>query len=330
MPPILFSLLSSNVLLRSQACHALGGLAIGSISLPYTYPRRRISNAILSFLMTSKPAQDPVIIRTLRTTLTATDPQNPAQGPVWALCVLANFIVLSGPFLCISQKLTRIVAALLTLAMRHRKSSVRALGCLVWRSITWVYLLPRLVEPDFSDVEKELYQEVRHPRDQEKEKQWEERREEFWKIVVSVTDMGAGVATIAGLLASDGTPDDDIKRAMVIIKAMIKRGGQTCGDAMELVKQFVTFRSKTTDLQESNLLPVSLFSTVPGLLTVPYGSLASVVRPIFDQCPQLDDIRSLSREEIAKEWVFEGLVEIWRQGLASLEIPDNTETPVRL
>ena len=327
--------------LRLQACHALGGLVIGCASLPFSPAHARIANDIATFITTppslnaTKSSQDPAIIRTLRTTLSTTDPSHTAQGPVWALSVLANFIVLMGPALCMDMKLTKVVSSLLVLSMRHKKNTVRALVCLVWRSVAWVYFLPRLLE--FSvDVDgkgrlqmisqtsvKEAEEDI-----QVKVKQWEAGRENLWTLVKTVVDMGAGVATIAGLLREDIMRDDVLRRVLSLIKVMIDKGGPTCGDAMEMAKRFVSFDIPQPEMDRRKLLPRALFSSVPGLLTASYNALVSALQPIFDQCPQLEDVRPLTRDEVAKDWVIENLVEIWKEGLDSLEMADDVETPV--
>jgi hypothetical protein len=338
------NLLEPSFALRSQACHALGGLALGYAQWSFSPAHVRIANCISTFLTAPptsssppKSPQDSPIVRTLRTTLSATDPQHVCQGPVWGLSVLANFIVLLGPGLCLDAKLTRIVYALLSLAMRHKKSSVRALGCVVWRCVAWAYFHPRCMELDIDTDGKERFFLISptsaHETDanvQAQVKQWENSREGLWRLVKSVVDMGAGVATVAGLLRDEVPRDESVKRAIALITVMIKRGGQTCGDAMEMAKRLVSFNATATELDTNKFLPLALFSANPGLLTTDYKSLVAAVRPIFDQCPQLEDVRPLTLDEVAKDWVFEGLVTVWKEGLGCLEMPDDVETPVSM
>jgi hypothetical protein len=165
-------------------------------------------------------------------------------------------------------------------------------------------------------------------------------REMYWRVVKSVVDIGAGVATIAALLSDDSSSstndeDENLKRVMQVMRCMIKKGGQTCGEAMELLKIFVSSdpcspSPSSLEWNPNKLLPPSLFNTLPGLLSAEYKSLVSAVKPIFDQCPQLEDVRSLTREEIAKEWVFDELVDIWRKGLCYLELPEDCGTPAEV
>jgi hypothetical protein len=258
------------------------------------------------------------IIRTLRTTLIATEPQVAAQGPVWALSVLASFVVLLGPVMYLNSKVTMIISALLSCSMNHKKSAVRALGCLVWRSVAWAYFQPPLPTEGEGDDQMDIDQEMVNA-----------GRANYWKVVKSVVDLGAGTATIAGLLGNEITEEEDLRQTMSLLKIMISKGGQTCGDAMDIVKHFVSCDSPPSESWDLNkLLPLSLFSSSPGLLTVEYKSLVGVVKPIFNQCPQLNDIRPLTHEEVADPWVFEELVKIWREGIEQLEIAEDFEAPV--
>ena len=162
-------------------------------------------------------------------------------------------------------------------------------------------------------------------------------RDTYWRVVKSVVDIGSGVATIAALLNDDSgssadDEDDNLRRVMQVMRCMIKKGGQTCGDAMEILKIFVSSTPSSpsppsSEWNTNKLLPPSLFNALPGLLSAEYKSLVSAVRPIFEQCPQLEDVRPLAREVLAKEWVFDELVDIWRKGLCYLELPEECGTP---
>lgn len=335
LPSILSNLLAPTLALRTQACHALGGFVIGCTSIPQSYLHTRISSHVATYLTTMPPVNknaspvktspDPPIVRTLRTTLGATEPLHVAQGPVWALSVIASLVVLLGPALCSDVKLTRVISALLALSMQHKKSSVRALGCLMWRCVSWVYFQPAL--PGDEDGESEVDQEQGNSPIRAKQAAV---RETYWKLVKSVVDLSAGVATIAGLVGDESNGDDGLRRTLVLLKLMIVKGGQTCSDAIETVKRLVSLETSDTEWNTSKLIPHSLFSAIPGLLTVEFKGLVHAVRPIFDQTPTFEDIRSLTREEISKDWVFEGLVEIWRDALGCLEMFDEAETPVRI
>ncbi|KAI6129933.1 hypothetical protein EV401DRAFT_2129799 [Pisolithus croceorrhizus] len=334
LPSILSNLLAPTLTLRTQACHALGGFVLGVVALPHSTLHTRISNTVAAFLTTSvtspprttksgntvKP--EPLIVRTLRSTLNAPDPAHVAHGPVWALSVLACLIVLLGPRLCTDIQLTRIVSALLTLAIRSKKSSVRALGCLLWRCITWAYMRPPLK----SEHDAEQDNEAVDVKDQDIPL----ARESFWKLIRSVVDMGVGVSTVAALIADEHDDEDRLRKAIELVKSMIQKGSQACEDGMEIARIFVSFENTGQAWTLNKLLPHSLFSSHPGLLTAEYSGLSSVVRPIFDECPQLTDVRSLTREELSRDWVFDELIELWKIALSSLRMAEKYDLPAEI
>lgn len=330
LPSILANLLAPTLGLRTQACHALGGFVLGCVSLPSSSLHVRISSIVSTFLTTSaatsprrssvKPAAEPGIIRALRTTLNTIDPQHVAQGPVWALSVLASLIVLLGPLVCTDVRLDRIVSALLTLAMRNKKSSVRALASLLWRCVTWAYLRPPL----------ELYPEGGGSHEVVGgEQDTQLARESYWKLVKSVVDMGTGVSTVAALLGDDWDDEDRLRKALRLVKAMINKGGQTTLDAIDIAKILVDYENTGRPWSINKLLPHSLFSSNPGLLTADYKTLSTAVKPIFDECPQVNDIRPLTRDQLSRDWVFNELIEIWRATLGCLKLSDDRSLPVR-
>lgn len=233
---------------------------------------------------------------------------------MWALSVLASIIVLLGPVVCTDVRLARIVSALLSLAMRNKKSSVRALASLLWRCIAWAYLQPSL----------ELYSEGSDSQeDVDGEQDTVLARESFWKVVKSVVDMGTGVSTVAALLGDDSDDEERLRKALGLVKTMLNKGGQTTLDAIDITKILVSCENSGKPWSSNNLLPHSLFSSNPGLLTADYKSLSTIVRPIFEECPQLNDIRPLARDQLSKDWVFDELIEIWRASLHCVEIPND-------
>lgn len=325
------NLLAPTLNRRSQACHALGGFALACASLPPSYIHTRISSSVASFLATdstpkkspskkspSTSSEDPPIIRTIRTTLGASDPQHPAQGPVWALSILAHLIVLLGNALCTDIKVSRVISALLTLSMRHKKPAVKGVALLVWRVATWAYFQPPLLaNPDEESGN-----------DEAREQEAANVREEYWKVVTSMVEMGVGTGTITALLNTDLHDEDYLKRVISILIFMAAKGGEVCSHAMQIVKHFVSFETADIDWNLNKLLPPILFSSSPGLLNTEFKSLSGVLRPVFGQFPELDDVRSLTMEEIAKDSVFTGLVGIWKEGLACIELPDQAVIPV--
>lgn len=339
LPSILANLLAPTLPLRVQACHALGGFVTGLTSLPRSYLHTRISNAVSLYLLmppntpTKTGTQESTIVRTLRTLLNNQEPAHAAQGPVWALGVIACLLVLLGPAAYTDSQLSRMFTAHCSLAMRHKKSSIRALGCLTWRCITWTYFQPPLLTSDPDDEEDEETPVSTPVPDSPSEN----RRASWWKLVSGVIDMGAGISTIIGLLAESRATScsEGLVPLVKILLSMVKKGGPSCVDALQIVKKLIPDVS-SDDLDEleveeagwADLIPKGLFTSFTGLMTVEFKNLSSVVKPIFEECPAVEDIRCLTRDELVEDGVFKGLLRVWRESLRAMEIEGRSNPPV--
>ncbi|PFH53300.1 hypothetical protein AMATHDRAFT_137672 [Amanita thiersii Skay4041] len=350
LPSILQSLLAPTLALRLQACQALGSMvaAANQILVRNAHTHARFAWVVRSFLTQSPPnkkqtstavgnltPREPTIIRTLRTTLEATDPHHSAQGPVWALNVLAQFITLLGPVLIEDQRLCRMISSLLGLGLRHPKSSVRALVCVVWRPLVWVWFQPPF-KPDIT-MEEDWIDSSAMVNDDEEDsiKQARKRsilagKETFWKLISTVVDCRTGVLTIAALLGNDSSKanaDDTIKRVFHLLKLMIQKGGSSCADAIDIVQRLVSFEQLADPWDVNMLLPRSLFTASSNLLAVEFKNLSTTVRSILERSAGLDVVRSFTREEISRSWIFDGLVETWRTAVGYLQIFQGSDTP---
>ncbi|THH20532.1 hypothetical protein EW146_g848 [Bondarzewia mesenterica] len=333
LPSVLNNLLAPTLSIRTQACHALGGFALASSRVPLSPIHTQISQMVALFLtalpptpsLTSSPNRtnmDPPIIRTLRATLNATEFQSAAQGPVWALCVLASFVILLGPALCESTKLTRILSALFAVAIRNKKSSVRALTCLIWRCIVWVYFRPPLPQSDATDGDDDPENFTMTPEEADK-------RQSFWRFVRSVVDFGAGISAVGALLAAHTDDEKVVKKVMISLKLMVQKSGDSCNDAMEVMRRLVG--PETAHQWDWNkLLPQALFSSNPGLLSADFNLLSFAVSPLFDHVPIPDSVRALTTTELAIEGVFDSLVELWRAGIARVNLSVDAQLPSEL
>lgn len=291
----------------------------------------------------ASPTKDPAIIRTLRTTLSSNDVFSVAHGPVWALSVLSHLIVLLGPVLRMNKSLQGIISALFAVAVRHPSSSVRSLVCVVWRSVIWSYFRPPLValiaedEADNSMV-AEAYDGLDDEIDlcgllegiSDKEKKV---RESYWNVVKTAVEWGAGVATIGSLLHLRSDEEDDMKKVIYILKALVKKSGLCSHDAIDLMRCFLSgFHSKGGDDDSasdgegwkwSKLLPERLFSAVPGLLTVEFEDLHDAVKEIvcgFELGPP--DVRPLTSTELSFDGVWDGMVEVWLEMVEQCNVVD--------
>ncbi|CAL1712795.1 unnamed protein product [Somion occarium] len=339
LPSIFAHLIGPVMQMRAQACHALGGLALGSASLPSSSHSTHSTLAayVADFLLTppklspskkGSPLDDPFIIRTLRATLKATDPKTAAGGPVWALCVMAHFIVLLRTKVFTEDKVMKCFAGLFAVAIRQTKSSVRGLACLVWRCMTWAYFQPVLKLPRTDQTDAESEEEVWVSEDDvEQEEHDRASMVHHFKTVTSVVDLGAGSAMVCALLGTSPAPDhleDEetmLRLALNLLKMMAKKGGAGCRDALETLSQLVS-TNNTLDRSEwhiGRLLPRSLFEPNPGLLTAEYKTLATAVRPLFSESAEMEDVRNLTKEEIGLQWVFDSVINIWKEGLRQLK-----------
>ncbi|KAG6853573.1 hypothetical protein C0991_003169 [Blastosporella zonata] len=280
----------------------------------------------------TKP-QEPTIIRTLRTTLQSIDPAHVAHGPVWAICVLSALIVLLGP----AAMRVPYLRVLVQLGNRHKNRNVRALTAAMWRCVIWVYVRPRLVAATDEDGEDEV---------DEKDVERDVRlRDEWWKIVASVVELETGVCAIAATIGSGnaGVPvyepgqwvdarlsfeereEQPLKRALDLLFTMATKDAPTRESAVDTLKALLGLPQSLENLQmamdheakEKSLVPRSLFSALPGLLTTEYVFLKSAVNLVFDETPKAEDVRRLTRAEIGKAWVWEGVIKAWRAAVGA-------------
>lgn len=344
---MLAGLLAPTLVLRTQAAYALGGFALALAAQPTGLVHTRASAQVAEFLTTppevrkspaspGSPVNDPLIIRTLRTTLNAPDPQHPAQGPAWALCVLASLVVILGSRVYTEAKILRCVNALLKMTMKHRKSTVRGLGCMVWRAITWVYFQPALpfdeeeTTEDEAEADDDADEDDRREFADRRERDTEHAREKYWDTVQSIVEMGTGVCTVAALMGDESETRDDeeaIQRTVTILRSLVRKGSEHVAQAVDALQQLLGQHAigEDTTLEEvmeakaqagpwspNKLLAPGLFSAQPGILTAEYKTLSTAVRPLFEQSADAGDIRWLTKEELESTLVHNGLLAVWK------------------
>ncbi|KAG7088279.1 hypothetical protein E1B28_012292 [Marasmius oreades] len=317
---VLNNLLGPSLALRINACHALGGLAIASAETPLSQNHVRIASAIASFLLNiptktsptkstpsskSNLAESP-ICRTLRTTLNNESPSHVAQGPVWALSVLASFSVLLGSSLFKDSRLSRAITSLLSIPLRHKKSSIRCLACIVWRSLTWAHFQPAYSDPDGeSEVEGE---------DHKSQNQSCHTAANNWKILQAVLTMGTGTSILAACVGSGPETDDEgLRRVIQLLELMIRKNPDTLKDAMQVIIQLLSLSPSKRQWDMNNLLPRSLFSGVPGLLTTDFSQLQPIVRQAYDACTSADDVRPLTCDELSRHGILDEFFHLWQR-----------------
>ena len=155
------------------------------------------------------------------------DLMSTAQGPVWALCMITALIMLLSPMLMTSTKLTNMVKALLALSICHKKSSMHALRCLVWCLLAWTYFWPPL--PCKTNEGEGREEEHRWEDDKQvmskpaaawmqAEEVW---RDDFWKVVATIIDMGTTVSTISMLLVCKLDDMCNISHVTALLQVMV-------------------------------------------------------------------------------------------------------------
>jgi hypothetical protein len=335
VPSVLSNLLANTLSLRTQACHALAGLVLGLASLPRSSTHTKFSNMVAAYLTApgtptksdspNKP-REAAIVRTLRATMSQAEPEQPAQGPVWGLSVLASFIVLLNGRLCTNLQANHTLCNLLALGLRHKKSSIRALTCLAWRCLSWAHLQPPLPADGEGEcnVNEELKEQARLPKRAQS------------KIMMSVLECQTGVANIAALLGNPASrnSEEPLRLSVELLNMMAAKSGHPCYDATQTMMQMVSSINGEQDEQDpwddNLLLPRSLFSASNGLFTTDYKNLTQAIRPLFENLASIGDVRPLTPEELTKDWVLAGLMTAWKSALGHLELFDEADMPVRL
>ena len=276
-----------------------------------------------------KSGSESNITRTLRTLLGIQKPTHPANGPVWALVVVGCFAVLLGPRAYTDQQIYRIFHAQCNQIMHNQKSTIRAMGCLLWRCLAWVYVQPPLPpDPTETDEDEEEVESLCHPDDG-----WSAKcRAEWWSLVQAVLEMRTGVSTIVCLLsAPHGDPGESVHSILHILGNMVRKGGMVCGEAVQVVQRLVSTELPAAQWEDNNptaTLPTAFLDAYPGPLTVDFQNLPAVVKPILDVCTTVDSVRPLTSSELAHDAVFKGLVALWRDGLRAVIIEGDMDPPV--
>ncbi|GLB45492.1 putative tRNA threonylcarbamoyladenosine metabolic process [Lyophyllum shimeji] len=374
LAPVLATLLAPTLTLRTHAAHALGGFVLGATSLPTSAVHTHIASIVGKFLTTPSPPRqihtptasptkpstttkppaqplDPAIVRTLRTTLQATEAAHVAHGPVWGTCVLASLLALLGRE-AMNARYANVLRGLVQLGLRHKKWAVRALTSVLWRVVLWVYVQPSSPSVTEEDGEGEGESEVDEEEEGEERRKREERerrqREEWWRLVASVTEYETGVCTLAAYAVGSGNlglpafeppvyryPDEReresegeegrLRRGLDVLYAMVCKDAATCSSAIDTMRALVGLppaspldgegTKEGEGGEKRTLLPRGLFSAMPGLLSTEFAALKVVMNPLFDETPKAEDVRALRREEMGRAWVWEGLVKAWRAAL---------------
>ncbi|KAK7677755.1 hypothetical protein QCA50_019307 [Cerrena zonata] len=333
LPSIFPHLVGGGMVLRSQACHALGGLALGSAYLPSSPCHEDLADHVVNFLAPvpisspvkgkgiaspsqlspskrANPREDAYIIRTLRATLKQNEPKSPAHGPVWALCVMSHLVVLLRTRVFMVEELRNIFSALFTLALNQTKSSVKGLACVAWRCVFWAWCqnipVPLLESESEDESEPALVDEKFY----EKELS---RMLNLFTAATTVLDLGSGSSMVCSLLNTTPVPTHveggivAVHLAFGLLKNMLRKGGNAYSEAVDVLAQLASDTSPVdnTEWNIAKTLPQALFEPNTELLLVDFKSLPTVVRPILARLVDQEDSRNFTTEELLDDDVMQ-------------------------
>ena len=116
---------------------------------------------------------------------------------------------------------------------------MHALGCIFWCLLAWTYFWPPL--PCKTD-EGKGGEEEEHGWEDDKQAMskpaaaWiqveEAWRDDFWKVIATMIDMGAAVGTVSTLLVHKLDDMHSISCTMALLQVMVQRGGNMCHDVV--------------------------------------------------------------------------------------------------
>ena len=346
LPSVLTNLNSTSPMIRIAATHALGGFAYAFISSEEVFGEDQFieiqaftSKIIYDYFVgkstaTSAKATSPSkgvdadnetwIVKTIKIASSLSEPPSIASSPVWAVCMLSSIVVLLGPVLLKDFKALRLVSSLLQILLRHKKGSVRALAYRVMSMLTLGWIKYAKDGTDGQDDSGAVVES----------KQVKNCREMYWRVICTSLDGGNAIALLGALLGpnSESCSAGRLKRVTWLMNTLTKRGGTASKVGMEALNQLVSFDSQYSDGEYSTftgkLLPLSLFSVSPGLLTTEWTFITQATKHAISDLPVVDDVRSLTADEVSISWVWSSLMESWRECLKVLLIRDEEDTPV--
>ncbi|KAF9049517.1 hypothetical protein BDZ89DRAFT_940901, partial [Hymenopellis radicata] len=316
LPSIFHNLLGVSVVLRIQACHALGGFALASTMIPTSDLHEELSKSVRSVFTSASvkvspskntSATEAPIIRTLRTTLSQKDPQNAAQGPAWAISVLAHCVLLLRSAVYDDPAVCRTMTALFSLAKRNPRSHLRALAGLAWKSTIWTYFQPRL----------RVASPARHGADDDRS---------YLSFVARLLEMGCGVSLIAGWSSesADSTKTEpSLQRITRILEIMLQRSPKCFSHALLTIRQLLNAEDDNTDWTfiPNHILSPSLYCGNPGVLTESLDSpeMRQTITEISKEGIQISDVSPLSRDVLSDTGVVQGFFMVWKKAVGQFD-----------
>ncbi|GJJ10511.1 hypothetical protein Clacol_004737 [Clathrus columnatus] len=311
LPSVLTALVSSNLALRLEAANTLLGLASALSTYPNPPPAllASFSLAIGTYLsdqhQARKPGQDlSPIGKIFRTCLNVEVPAHSAQSPMWALSCISAFIVLSRGDALSQPRTIKFILTHLQTAMAAKRTTVRATAGLVWRSLVWACL-----HLDGSGEEGE------------------EKKSSAWKVVRQLVDGAIGISVVAALVGHSNIKSKRLAEAIEVIRAMIKRGGKTCEEAVDVLERLLCGIGHMAPVErkwdENSLLAEPIFDGT--LLRADWKTLTGHVKSGLNKSAAIQDITPLQESEVCEHW--QDLFKLWKEALAKAPLEENGDVP---
>lgn len=328
---VLEGLLAPSCALRVQAAHALGGLsmAIARSGSEFDDFIRNVSPCVVDFfLRKDNEGSTTTILRTLRTTLRTSEPIHHAQGPLWAISVLASLIVLFGPALLRNYELLTTFRDITTVGIKSKKLAFRTAVTALWGPLIWTWQKWRNT-PDINELTE-----------CGSEQELEAVKIEFSQLLMKMNHTPIGVLLYGTMLGDSHETCQrmDMLQIFVQLAETVRRHkGELTSAVLAVLERMVNTREDDEfyagwlKKNQKRLIPQQLFSVSPGLLTTEMNMtvLGPMVENIVMQMSNVDDIRPLAEEERCLKPVFGKALDVWDACLEQLQLCENEPVPVR-
>jgi hypothetical protein len=314
LPSVFACLTSQNLALRAQAAHAILALshALGHLSSPSASLIATLAQATINYIDEQRKARKAPqdlspLGKALSMCLNTDTPAHPAQSPMWGLSVIAAIIVLSGAHALAHPRTIKFVLGHLENAMAAKKrSTVRATTGFVWRALIWA-----CVQLDKGD-------------------ETDEKKNGGWRVVCQIVDGAIGVSIVAALVGQQEPKAERVRHALVVVSAMIKKGGKTCEEAVDILDRLLCGVGRSVEERqeeiwvESKLLTEPLFDGT--LLEAEWRSLVVHVKDALTKTVMVRDVRPFREDEVTKHW--DALFAIWKSAVERAPLGQDGEVPV--
>lgn len=92
---------------------------------------------------------------------------------------------------------------------------------------------------------------------------------------------------------------------------MVNKCDETREDALRCITQLVTLEQRLPSWEIDSLVSKSFFSGIPGVLTADYQELPKCLPPLFEELPDVQDLRPLTRDELLEFSTMQVFLELW-------------------